>query len=439
MKWYVTTEANKWIEKNYTPDQTAVDTGVQDTGLYDQTIDGFGGCFNELGFEALSQLPPQKKEAILDDLFLPEGDGLRLNFCRTPIGASDYALNWYSYSPCKDDFKMEHFTIERDREYLLPYIQSARKRNPRLEMFSSPWSPPEWMKFPAVYNYGKLIWTPENLNAYALYFVKYIEAYAKEGVPIRQIHVQNEPVSTQKFPSCIWTGDEFAEFIGKYLGPALREHGLDTEIWLGTINGPETDHPRAYWSRHNDYASLVLHDKMAAPYISGVSYQWAGKYAVDKTHRDFPEYKLLQSENECGDSANTWAYARYINELFLHYLSHGVNGYVYWNMVLREGGESSWGWKQNSMITIDPEKGEAVYQYEYYIMKHYARFIQKGARRKELRGHWSTNSVLFENPDQSHVLVCANPFRREMHLKLDTGVGTYTFRLEPDSIHTMVF
>ncbi len=105
-----------------------------------------------------------------------------------------------------------------------------------LRLFASPWSPPTWMRQPHVYNYGVLRWEPEILEAYALYLLRFVQAYQAEGLPVHQLHVQNEPDSNQKYPSCIWTGAKMRDFIREYLGPRFREAGVACEIWAGTID-----------------------------------------------------------------------------------------------------------------------------------------------------------------------------------------------------------
>ena len=430
MKIYTTTQNGPWA--CFETRQAEPTTTLAPDGSLYQEWDGFGGCFNELSQMALLKLGEEARARVYDNLFSSEADGLRFNFCRIPVGASDYAEQWYSHNETDGDYAMEHFSIERDRKYLIPYIKEALKRNPGMKFFASPWSPPTWMKYPKAYNYGTLVWTEENLRAYALYFVKFIEAYRDEGIEITQLHVQNEPVSSQKFPSCIWTGAQFAEFIGKYLGPAFEEHHIKTKIWLGTLNGPETDF-RAPYTRYNDYANLVLHDQDAYRYIEGVSYQWAGKYAVKVTAESFPEKKLIQSENECGDGENTWEYAKYVFELFRTYITNGVSAYVYWNMALPPKGRSTWGWTQNAMITVD---GAApAYNYEYYVMKHFSRFVKPGARRLGLKGHFTGTSVAFRNPDGQTVLITQNPFGTPQSFTF----GGRNIQLGPDSINTILF
>jgi glucosylceramidase len=439
IQWISSTKESVWQDK------VVVDRGNGDVNLAitDETfqmVEGFGGCFNELGFAALTHLSEKERGQVLHSLFHPDGDQ-KFSICRLPIGASDYALEWYSLNETDGDLEMKHFSIERDLKYLIPYIKEALTYNPDLKFFASPWSPPTWMKFPRAYNYGKLRWEKEILAAYALYFVKYVEAYRNEGITIHQIHVQNEVVADQKFPSCLWTGEQLRDFIRDYLGPAFEKHGIDAEIWLGTINAPE---PWQEWlkkssSDFNAYAFTVLSDPEAYKYIKGVGYQWAGKYGIQRTVQSYPELRYMQTENECGDGTNTWDYAKYIFNLYQHYFTNGVNAYIYWNMVLEPKGCSTWGWEQNSMITVDPATKTATFNPEYYVMKHFSHFVSPESKRIGLKGPWTGNTLAFVKPNGDKVVVIANPFAEMKVVRLSDGKMVYTFELEPDSFNTIVF
>lgn len=432
-KWIVTSRNQVWQGKKYS-DLSPVANRLEVLSR-EQSVEGFGGCFNELGWYHLMTLPQDKREQIMKELFSEQY--CRFNFCRLPIGANDYSMEWYDYSPVEEDYDMIHFSIERDMSYILPYVKKALEINPDIRFFASPWSPPVWMKFPKAYNHGRLRQEEDVLKAYALYFVRYIEAYAKEGIKIDQLHIQNEPMSDQKFPSCRWTGKEFRDFIVNYLRPAFDQHKIDTEIWLGTLNGPETD-DRALDTRYDDYANLVLSDKEACKYVKGVSYQWAGKYAISQTNDSWPDIRLIQSESECGDGKNTWEYARYIFELTNHYFRHGIGAYVYWNMVLQPEGTSTWGWTQNSMITINADLNTYHKNYEYYVMKHYSHFVDRGARRLKIKGPMTANATLFYNPNGSYILVLYNPFDEERSVSVQILDKTFTFNLDRDSFHSIV-
>jgi glucosylceramidase len=438
LRWYSTTELKCWeeISLDNLEDLEFSEHTLEVTDTRYQTLEGFGGCFNDLGYIALSKVSEESKNKILDELFLNES-GCKFNFCRMPIGANDYSSEWYSHNDTENDYEMKEFSISGDHRYLLPYIKEGLNRRPDMKLFASPWSPPTWMKFPKTYNFGTLIWEKKILDAYALYFLKFVEAYKKEGIEINQIHIQNEPMSSQKFPSCIWTGEQFREFIGEYIGPLFEKHKSATEIWLGTINGPETDYRQLY-TDYDDYANLVLSDENSAKYVKGVSYQWAGKYAVQRTHESWPEIKLMQSENECGDGENTWEYAHYIFRLLRHYFANGVNSYIYWNMILEQGGISTWGWNQNSMISINPSTKEVIYNPEFYVMKHFSHFIERGAVRLGTNGHFTGNSLAFENPDGSIVIVVNNAMRKERKISIKVKDNKFTLILKPYSFNTFV-
>ncbi|MDO7907984.1 glycoside hydrolase family 30 protein [Paenibacillus sp. JX-17] len=434
---YSTTPGRSWHELAHKV--TSERANLSFTGQEFQIVEGFGGCFNELGYIALQHLSEEQRQEIFYALFHPEGEH-RFSICRLPIGASDYAESWYSHNEVDGDLEMEHFSIERDFKYLIPYIKEALAYNPNLKLFASPWSPPTWMKFPKAYNSGTLRWEKGILEAYALYFVKFVQAYQEAGITIHQVHVQNEVIADQKFPSCVWTGEQLREFISDYLGPAFEQHGLDTEIWLGTINAPDPweELIKKKSTDFDNYAAVVLSDPEAYKYIKGVGYQWAGKNAIQRTAASYPELRYMQTENECGDGLNSWDYARYVYNLYQHYFTNGVNAYIYWNMILEPKGRSTWGWEQNSMITVEPEHKNTVYNPEFYVMKHFARYVVPGARRIGLQGPWNGKSSAFCNPDGSIVIVVNNPFKDMRHLNLSYQNQTLQFELKEESFNTIV-
>ncbi|MBW1296306.1 glycoside hydrolase family 30 protein [Aquimarina litoralis] len=368
-----------------------------------QTVDGFGGCFNELGWEALNVLPKEEQQVILNDLFNPE-KGCKFNICRMPIGANDYAVDWYSHNETDGDFEMKNFSIERDLQRLIPYIKSAKSINPNIKIWGSPWCPPTWMKSNKHYAcrpdkvndlseegrgqemVSQFIMEDDYLNAYALYFSKYIQAYKKQGIDIYAVHVQNEPNSCQNFPSCVWNPQDLASFIGNYLGPKFQNDHLNTEIWLGTIERSQFDR-----------VDTILQDENSSKYITGVGFQWAGKGAIPEVHRNYPNLKLMQTETECGNGSNDWEAAEYTFNLMKHYFKNGANSYLYWNMVLDETGKSKWGWKQNSMISIDRQTKKVTYNPEFYLMKHFSSYIKAGANNVQTDNE---NCLAFKNPKE---------------------------------------
>ncbi|MEO1237999.1 MAG: glycosyl hydrolase, partial [Planctomycetota bacterium] len=295
------------------------------------------------------------------------------------------------------DFALEHFSIERDHAWLLPYVQKALALRPDMTLFASPWSPPVWMKEPRRYNGGSLRDDPEVHRAYAEYLLRFVRAYRELSVEIAQVHVQNEPNSDQKFPSCLWTGAGMRDFIRDYLGPRFAEADEACEIWAGTIErGVRLGWEEDSWKNHTykDWAHTILADAEARRYVAGVGYQWNGKGALAETHASWPDLPIIQTENECGDGNNCWDYAFYVFQLMWDYFNHGTVAYVYWNMILPPGGDSTWGWKQNTMITVDADAQAVVYNPEYFVMKHFAHAVQPGAKFLPMRGHHGAFSLL---------------------------------------------
>lgn len=438
MKWIETTPAEQW--KEITPTETAPSAHkLTLTGKTCQSVEGFGGCFNELSHIALMELSPADQEKVLDALFSEEG--CAFNWGRISVGANDYAASWYSYDETPGDYNMEHFSIARDQEHVLPYIREAQKRSPDMKFFASPWSPPTWMKNPPVYNYGRMVRDEKTQLAYCEYFRRFLDAYEKEGVKVSRLCLQNEPFADQKFPSCLWSSEEFRVFIRDYIGPYFKEHKVDTEIWLGTLNGPiEMDFGMRgiMLDLYSSYLDNILFDDEARQYISGVGYQWNGQRVIHKTHETFPELGLMQTENECGDGSNNWTYAAYIFDLVRHYFQYGVTVYAYWNMILEPGGSSTWGWRQNTMITVDPETHTATFNPEYYVMKHYAHFIKAGAKVLEGSGHWNMSAMAFLNPDGSLVVTAQNTLDRERVFTFEGEGKTFSVTLKPHSMNTFV-
>ncbi len=446
IQWIETTQVSSEVEKQLTATalaakaaQSVADT-LTLTGQTAQTMDGFGGCFNELGWQALLQLSETDRAQVLDNLFDPV-TGSRFNLCRLPIGASDYAVEWYSCNETDGDLNMSHFHIDRDQQYLIPYLKEALKRKPDMKLFASPWSPPTWMKTPKAYNYGRLKEETEILDAYALYFMKFCEAYAAEGIHIDQVHIQNEPFADQKFPSCLWSGSLMKTFIRDHLGPLFEKEGIPTDIWLGTLNGPT---PMSFGmggmqlDLYENTVDEVLFDPEARRYIKGVGFQWAGQHVIQRTHRSFPELKLMQTESECGNGQNSWEYAQYVYSLLCHYLANGTNAYIYWNMVLEPGGRSTWGWNQNAMITVDPENHQVTYHPEYHVMRHFSRFITPGAVRLETSGHWTGACTAFRNPNGEVIVTASNAMDRSRTFVFEGSQRRFEAELSPNSFHTFV-
>src|SRR5712671_1714943 len=190
-----------------------------------QTIEGFGGAFTEAAANSVNRIGAESKKQFFKAYFdRLEGHGYTL--CRTHINSCDFSLGNYSYTKISGDADLKHFSIDRDRQALLPMIKEAQRVAPELlKLLASPWSPPAWMKTNGKHNGGGKL-KPEFRNAWAEYYVRYIREYEKEGVPIWGLTVQNEPAAAQVWESCVYTADEERDFVRDYLGPTLEKAGL---------------------------------------------------------------------------------------------------------------------------------------------------------------------------------------------------------------------
>ncbi len=449
VKWVSTTDQNRWVEKEIVvPSKMDLEQVVIniDTNDKEQVIEGFGGCFNEMGWEALNMVTPEEKQQLLNDLFNTK-TGCKFNLCRMPIGANDYAIDWYSFNETDGDFAMDNFSIYRDKQRLVPYIHEAQKLNPNIRVWASPWCPPSWMKHnkhyackanpkvndlaPELSNTEELvsrfITEPDYFNAYALYFSKFIHAYKQEGIKIEAIHVQNEYNSAQNFPSCVWKPKDLGILIADYLAPQFKADDIDTEIWLGTVERP-----------HIERVDSVLQYKNVKNIVKGVGFQWAGKGAIEKVHAKYPEMQLMQTETECGDGSNDWAAAEYTFNLMKHYFENGANSYMYWNMILDETGKSQWGWKQNSMISIDSKTKSITYNPEFYLMKHLSAFVAPGNMKLHTQGD-DENTLVFFNKDTNKVVVLAyNADVKAKNYHLELNKQRVSVEVEAKSFNTFL-
>jgi glucosylceramidase len=450
-KWVCTTHDQPFTEIGFPlvdfPEKPA-DVSIISTDTL-QAVHGFGACFNELGWKALLRLNEADRQLILREFFQP-GLGGNFNICRLPVGANDFSTDWYAYNETPGDYQNKTFSIKHDEQYLLPFVKQALQYNPAIRLWASPWSPPSWMKHNAHYACASVsdkldirfhnglkphqrgregsdmfISDHKTMQAYADYFSRYIQAYRQQGIRIAMVMPQNEFNSCQIFPSCTFTASTLARFTGKYLGPAMQKLGV--EVYFGTMERPSLL-----------LADTVLQDPLARQYIRGAGFQWAGKDCMAKVHEQYPELTLYQTEQECGNGKNDWAYCRYAFTLMHHYFSRGANAYLYWNIALDEGGTSRWGWQQNSLVTVDTLANTYRLNHEYYLLKHLSHFVQAGARRLQTNGT-SGNLLAFRNRDGRVVILVQNDQAESKTWYLNLNGTKQVFLLPPDSFNTFVF
>jgi len=460
VEWVSSTQTELWKlhkELASTPVSGKFDVEINPKNML-QTIEGFGACFNEAGWISLSMLSDKDRENIFKELYAP-GSGANFTICRMPVGANDFSRDWYSYNETDGDFEMKNFSIANDKETLIPFIKNAQKYNPALKLWASPWSPPSWMKYNKHYALKSLqkgitnvksdewgidftgldnglkpeqegkegtdmfIQDDRYFKSYSLYFAKFIKAYRNENINISMVMPQNEFNSAQPFPSCTWTAKGLAKFIS-YLGPQMNN--LNVQIFFGTMERPD-----------QRLVDTILTSVLSKEYIKGVGFQWAGKDAIAGIHNKYPDLTLYQSEQECGNGKNDWNYSKYAWGLMKHYFNNGASAYMYWNTSLVQNSISRWGWKQNSLVSVDPETKKFKYNYDYYVLKHLSHYVKPGAKLVSTSGSFS-NILAFINPDKSIVVILQNENEKQKTISIKLGNKIFNAELEPDSFNTLL-
>lgn len=407
-----------------------------DPGVHYQEIEGFGGAFTEAAAHTLYRLPPERQAEVLKAYFDPV-EGLGYTLCRTHINSCDFSLGSYAYDEIDGDVELQHFSIERDRQRLIPMILAAQQVAGRpIHLLASPWSPPAWMKTNGDMCHGGKL-KPEYRAAWAAYTIRYLREYAREGIPIWGLTVQNEPLAVQVWESCIYTAEEERDFVRDYLGPALVDAGL------GHVRLLIWDHNRDLMVER---ARTVLGDPHAAKYIWGIGFHWYVHDRFDNvqlTHDAFPDKKLIFTEGtqEGGPHLGEWN----VGERYAHAMINDFNrwtaGWIDWNMLLDEtGGPNHVGNFCSAPIIADTRTGELHYQSSYYYIGHFARFVQPGARRVLCAtSHDALEATAFLNPGGQLVAIVLNRSDEAIPLELRTPGAAGATKSLAHSISTYLF
>ncbi len=407
---------------------------VLDPSSTRQEILGFGAAMTDASCYVLSELSEAERRSVMHDIFHPSE--MAMNVCRTCIGASDYSRSVYSFDESDTpDPKLEKFSIDHDKAYILPMLREARKHNPDLYLFSSPWSPPGWMK-PNKSMIGGAM-RKSSFDPYAQYFLRFLEGYKAEGVAIDAVTVQNETDAEQEgnMPACLWAQEQEMQFVARHLGPALRKSALGTKIWV-------LDHNYSLWGRAID----ELSDPSAYEFIDGIA--WHGYVgepaAMSRVHDAFPAKPCYWTEG--GPDINQPDYQTdFTNwaQTFNGILNNWARSITAWNLALDEKGKPNIGpFSCGGAITIENGSHKVTRSGQYWAFAHFSRHIKRGARVFATNGvaPEASNAAVshsgFINPDGSRVMVLANR-GPEKHVQLVLGSSAIDLDLPADSVHTL--
>lgn len=430
-----------------------------------QTITGFGGSFTEASAHLLNQLSKENRDRILEAYF--GESGAKYSLTRTHMNSCDFSLSNYSYAPVAGDMDLEQFSIEEDRDDIIPMIKDAMAISKEgFKIISSPWTAPPWMKDNNDWRGGKLL--PEYYDTWALFFSKYLDAYQAEGIDIWAFTVENEPLGNDgNWESMHFTPEEMTLFVEEHLGPKLETDGKGDVKILGYDQNRE---------HLKEWVDVMFEDEASSKYFDGTAIHWyASTYevfpeALQYAHDKAPGKHLIQTE-ACVDAevpkwrddqwywfkeATDWGWDwapedqkhlhpkyvpvyRYARDI-IGCLNNWVDGWVDWNMVLdRQGGPN---WFKNwcvAPVIVDPERDEVYFTPLYYTLAHFSRFIRPGATRI---GFESPDSDLMvtavQNPDDSIVAVIFNPGESTKDIKLSLGERSVNITISAQAIQTVV-
>lgn len=402
-----------------------------------QEMDGFGASMTDSSAWLIyTRLSAEQRARVMTALFSPT-DGIGLSLTRIPMGASDFvngpAYTYDDLPPGQTDPELARFSIEHDQEAIIPALQEALSINPNLKIMASPWSPPAWMKDSAELGSGTLL--PEYYPAYASYFVKFIQAYEAENLPVYAITIQNEPhFEPGTYPGMRFEPEETAEFVKNHLGPAFAAAGLSTKIIIWDHNWDEYDYPIA-----------VLNDQEARPFIDGAAFHCYDGAVIAQAivHDTHPDKNLYFTECSGGAwiPSFTAGLRGDMKDLIIGSTRYWAKTVVKWNLALdsQYGPHNGGCGNCYGLVTITPEteSGFSINS-DYYSVGHISKFVVPGAYRIASTSfpYDGLESVAFQNPDGSKVLILANIGTSDRDFTIQWGNRTLAYSLARDVVAT---
>ncbi|GAB9463789.1 Glucosylceramidase [Globisporangium polare] len=427
----------KWKKRAGDDSSASASSIAVDADKKYQEMFGFGGAFTEASALQFAKLSPEKQEEVLK-LYFDKEEGSGYEFGRVPMGSCDFSVSSYSFDDVVNDTSMNHFddSVEHDTVVLIPFIQRALEKNPKMKMFLAPWSPPAWMKRASdIYMNPSMLGsaTPVGLkdeaqSAWALYFSKFITAYKAQGINFWGLTPQNEPEFAAPWEACGYNASYQAEFVANHLGPVIKRDHPEVKIMV-------FDHNRAsvrQWAE-----TIFLHPE-AKKYVDGIAFHWYDneRYMdgvefherLNDTHYvDESRFILATESCNCPGVAqgkDAWFRGqRYAHDIITDF-NNWVVGWVDWNLILdHTGGPNHLGNNCDAPIIIDETEKDYYLQPMYYFIQHFSRFAPAGSRRIH-----TEVSATFKKPGDAQLFTrypaalhsCDNSSRQAIHVTDDS-------------------
>ncbi len=430
-----------------------------------QTINGFGGSFTESSAYLLNKISKKNRDKIIEAYF--GESGAKYSLTRTHMNSCDFSLSNYSYAAVEGDKELKHFSIDEDRDDLIPMIKDAMKTSKDgFKIISSPWTAPPWMKDNKSWLGGKLL--AQYRDTWALFFSKYLNAYKAEGIDIWGVTVENEPLgNNNNWESMHFSAEEMTSFVQHYLGPKLKADGHDVKV-LGY------DQNRGDELKH--WADVMYKNKATSKYYDGIAVHWyASTYdwfpeSLQYAHKKAPKKLIIETEGcldglvpkwqddqwywskEAKDWGWDWAPAdqKYLHPKYVPVyryaadiigcMNNWVNGWIDWNMVLDKQGGPNWfkNWC-GAPILVDPEKDEVYITPIYYVMAHFSKYIRPEAKRIGFKNSDKELMVTSaQNPDGSIVVIVLNQGSNPKIFELLLGKKSSSISIRANALQTII-
>ncbi|MFJ8915412.1 ricin-type beta-trefoil lectin domain protein [Amycolatopsis sp. NPDC102389] len=446
--WLTTTNDSRGVNvtrglQQQSPVNFAAGTGTgQQTITVDenttyQQFEGAGASFTDTaawlmkGSGALSQAT---RDETMRKLFDPVS-GIGVNFIRNPLGSSDLARFSYSFDDLpagQTDPSLAKFSIGHDLDSILPLTKQAREINPATKVMASPWSAPPWMKDNGDFKLGWL--KAEYYPAYAQYFVKYIQAYQAQGVPIHYVSVQNEPTCCASYPSMNWNGAGLQYFTKTNLLPALK--GLSTKVLALDWN----------WDKYAEFGAPTMDDASIRtdPNFGGMAWHGYGGDVAQQTavHNQYPNVPAYSTEH----SGGTWVSHQQAEDManIVDYTRNWSKSFVKWSLAVDQnmGPHNGGCGTCTGLITVhngDSRHGQVDYTVEYYTMGHLTKFVKPGAYRISSNDNSAVRNVAWKNPDGSKALIAYNTSGTSQNVRVNWGGQSFTYTLPASTSATFTW
>jgi glucosylceramidase len=406
-----------------------------------QTFLGIGGALTDASAETFSKLPVAKQNEFLK-AYYDSNNGIGYTLARTNINSCDFSSGSYTYVT-EGDKDLKSFKIDHDLQFRIPFIKKAiAAADGKLTMFVSPWSPPGYMKDNNdMLHGGKL--KPEYFQVWADYYVKFIKAYENAGIPVWGMTIQNEPMATQRWESCIYTADDERDFLKNFLGPTMQKAGLGEKkiiVW---------DHNRDLMVQR---ANVIFSDPDASKYAWGMGFHWYESWSggdkmfdnVKLVHEAYPDKNLMFTEG-CPESFNAamynyWGLGEAYGRSMINDFNNGTIGWTDWNILLDETGGPNH--VQNfcfAPVHADTKTGQLIFTNSFFYIGHFSKFVHPGAKR--ILSSASRSQLLttaFINEDGKVAVIVMNQSKLKITYNLCIGHNAAEVTILPHSIQTLV-